>query len=578
LQFKIKLREENTLPRPRQKKKMLGEMLISEGLLTKEQLTQALGEQKRHGGRLGTILRSLGYVTEEDIIKLLGEQMGILHVSLETVIIDPDVICLVSELMARRYQVIPLYKEGTLLSLAMVDPLNVFAIDDIRHATGHEIVPMVGTEQDILKAIDRYYGGTSTMQEAIREADQQRIAAEEEFGAEITGLAEDTPVVKFVNTLIGQAIKEGASDVHIEPEGEIVRIRYRVDGLLRDVMTAPRSLKSGVTSRIKIMANLDIAEKRIPQDGRIQMKVGEKDIDIRLSTLPAIFGEKIVMRLLDKGNILIGLKELGFNKDTLQRFEKFIHRPYGLILVTGATGSGKTTTLYAVLQKINTPEKNIVTIEDPVEYQLRRVTQVQVNAKVGVTFATGLRSILRQDPDVVMVGEIRDRETAMIAIQAALTGHLVMTTLHTNDAPGAIARLVDMGVEPFLIASSIISVVAQKLIRRICEKCRSSYMPPAELLKNLSIMEVSEVKTPSFAKGRGCQECRGTGYAGRVGIFELLPVDDMVRNLIVARASSAEIRKMTLSKYRTLRAEGFTKAAQGITTLEEVVRATQEVE
>lgn len=568
------------MPLPQQKKKMLGEMLIAEGLITQMQLDKALREQEFNGGRLGRVLGNLGYVTEEGIIKVLGKQMGISHVELGRIVIDPDVVHLVPELVARRHQVLPLFKKGTSLTLAMVDPLNVFAIDDIHQITGLEINPAVGTEREIIKAIERFYSGTGTMQDAIREADLKGMMEVEESIPEQADLAEDSPVVKFVNTLLGQAVKEGASDVHLEPDGEIIRIRYRVDGLLHDVMTAPKSLQAGVISRIKILASLDIAEKRVPQDGRFEMKVGEKDIDIRLSTLPTIFGEKIVMRLLDKMSVLIGLKELGFEAEILQDFDRYFRRPYGLILVTGSTGSGKTTTLYAVLQTINTPEKNIVTIEDPVEYQLKRITQVQVNMKVGVTFANGLRSILRQDPDVVMVGEIRDRDTATIAIQAALTGHLVMSTLHTNDAPGAIARLIDMGAEPFLIASSLTAVVAEKLVRRLCKGCVSPYTPPADLLERLGMRDLLESRQQlSFSKGTGCAECRGTGYTGRVGLFELLPVDDAIRSLIVSRASSAEIRKAALqAKYRPLRTDGILKALQGLTTLEEVLRVTQEID
>ncbi|TAK01907.1 MAG: type II secretion system protein GspE, partial [Candidatus Manganitrophaceae bacterium] len=458
------------MPQPQQKRKMLGEMLIAEGLLSNEQLKRALTEQKTHGGRIGVVLKSLGLVTEDDIIKVLGKQMGIHYVDLSGIIIEPEVIQIIPEMLARRHQVIPLYKKGSVLTLAMADPLNVFAIDDVKRATGSEVEPMMSKESDVMKAIDRYYSGTSSLEEAAREADRQGFGTAEEGDAvlELSKLAEDTPVVKFVNTMITQAIKEGSSDIHIEPDADVLRIRFRRDGLLREVMTAPRNLQSGVASRIKIMADLDIAEKRVPQDGRIQMKMGDRDIDIRLSTLPTLFGEKIVMRLLDKSRLLLSLSDLGFSNEALQTFEKMIQRPYGLVLVTGPTGSGKTTTIYSALKQLSSVEKNIVTIEDPVEYQIKLINQVPVNTKVGVSFANGLRSILRQDPDIVMVGEIRDRETATIAIQAALTGHLVLSTLHTNDAAGAIARLVDMGVEPFLVASSLIGIAAQRLVRKVC--------------------------------------------------------------------------------------------------------------
>jgi type IV pilus assembly protein PilB len=568
------------MPQPQQKRKMLGEMLIAEGLLSQEQLKHALAEQKTHGGRVGMILKNLGFVTEDDIIKVLGRQMGIQYMDLSGIIADAEAIQLVPEMLARRHQVVPLFKKGKTLTLAMADPLNVFAIDDVKRATKCDIECVMSKEDDTMRAIDRYYSGTSTMEEAAREADRQGFGVEEggDTILELSKLAEDTPVVKFVNTMISQALKEGSSDIHIEPEADGLRIRYRRDGILRDVMTAPRNLQSGVASRIKIMADLDIAEKRVPQDGRIQMRVGSREIDIRLSTLPTLFGEKIVMRLLDKSSLLLSLTDLGFSDDTFQRFEKMIHRPYGLVLVTGPTGSGKTTTLYSALKQLSSVEKNIVTIEDPVEYQIKQINQVPVNAKVGVTFATGLRSILRQDPDIVMVGEIRDRETATIAIQAALTGHLVLSTLHTNDAAGAIARLVDMGVEPFLVASSLLGVIAQRLVRKVCSRCKKEYPATPGLLAELGLTHLTNGNREiQFVKGEGCADCRGTGYAGRVGIYELLPSDDTIRQLIVTRAPSGEIRKKASEfKFKSLRVEGLFKAIQGITSIEEVLRVTQE--
>ncbi len=570
------------MPFPQQKKKRLGEMLLAAGLLTELQLERALREQKKSGIRLGKVLRELGYVDEEGIIAVLGKQMGIPHIALSRIVIDPAVVNIVPELVARRHQVLPLFKKEQTLTLAMVDPLNVFAIDDIQQITDLEIVPVVGTEREILKAIERYYSGTGAMQEAIRDADKYAMLDIEDFIPQQEEEDDDSPAIKFVNTLIGQAVNEGASDIHLEPDREIIQIRYRVDGLLHDVMCAPKSLQAGVISRIKILGNLDIAEKRVPQDGRFEIKVGEKDIDIRISTLPTVFGEKIVMRLLDKRSVLIGLEELGFKKETLHHFDRYFRRPHGLILVTGATGSGKTTTLYSILQTINTPEKNIVTIEDPVEYQLKRITQVQVNSKVGVTFASGLRSILRQDPDVVMVGEIRDGDTVTLTIQAALTGHLVLSTLHTNDAPGAVARLIDMGAEPFLIASSLTAIVSQKLVRKCCTGCAAPDSPPEELLSRLGIHDLlaTQGKTADFLKGTGCAECRGTGYSGRLGLYEFLPVNDSIRALIVRQASSAEIGKAALQipYYSSLRSEGVLKAIQGLTTLEEVLRVTQDLE
>ncbi len=595
---------------PSFKRRKLGELLIAEGLLTEEQLNQALASQHRQGGRLGTILLKMGVVTEEAMIKALGSQMGIQHIELSAIVIDEHVVKLVPEQMARRYQVLPLFKKERMLTLAMVDPLNVFAIDAVRQATGLEVQPVVSREQDVLKSINRYYSITTSMERVVKSLDDQRIGEDrrawlerrageassdesyrmDELGdvtivSELRSLTgelkpEDAPVIKFVNMMIAQAVREGASDIHLEPDQDVLRLRYRVDGMLREVMSPPRHLQAGVTSRIKIMANIDIAEKRIPQDGGIQIKVGKKEMDIRVSTLPTVFGEKVVMRLLDKSNVLLGLEESGFVDRHLTVFRKLIHRPYGLILVTGPTGSGKSTTLYASLQEINSMDKNIITIEDPVEYQLRVINQVQVNPKAGVTFASGLRSILRQDPDIIMIGEIRDKETATIAIQAALTGHLVLSTLHTNDAPSAVTRLVDMGVEPFLIASTLVGTVAQRLVRQICRRCKQPYTPPPELVSNLNLNGTgASAGDVQFMHGKGCQECRETGYAGRIGIFELLLVDDAIRALIVGRTSAREIQTTARqSGFTTLREDGLVKATRGLTTLEEVLRVTQEIE
>ena len=552
-------------------------MLIAEGFLTEEQLEKALAEQRHHGGRVGTIMRSLGFVSEDQIIEVLGKQLGIQSVTLSNVIIDTEVVQIIPETLARRHQVIPLFIKDNILTVAMVDPLNVFAQDDIRRVAGLEIEPVVSTESEIMKAIDRFYSGTSTMEEAANEADVQGYGVQQDeqvINLEQTG--DDAPIIKLVNTMIAQAVREEASDIHVEPDIDVLRIRYRIDGILREVMTPQRHLHAGILSRIKIMANLDIAEKRVSQDGRIQMKIGEKDYDIRLSTLPTVHGEKAVMRLLDKSSVLLGLEELGFSPEVFAKYKKLIHRPYGLILVTGPTGSGKTTTLYAALNSLNSIEKNIVTIEDPVEYQLKVVNQLNVNPKVGVTFANGLRSILRQDPDILMVGEIRDVETATIAIQAALTGHLVFSTLHTNDSIGAVARLVDMGVEPFLISSSLIAVVSQRLVRKVCLKCKQPYKPPSEVMESLGIPLDREV---TFVKGAGCQDCMQSGYSGRIGIYELLVISDAIRNLIVRKAVSSEVRSQAdQDQFKTLRMEGLRVALKGITTLEEFLRVTQEAE
>ncbi len=565
------------MPLPQTKRKLLGEMLIAEGLLTKDQLDRSLGEQRLHGGRIGRILRDMGYVTEEDIIKVLGRQMGIQHMVLSSIIIDPDVIKLIPEMMSRRHQIMPLFKKNRALTIAMADPLNVFAIDDIRQATGLDIQPAVATEGDVLKAIDRYYSMSQTMEAAIKEMDVQGGAGPEgETVFDLERIADDTPVIKLVNTIIAQAVREGASDIHIEPDAEILRIRYRLDGILREVMSPPRNLHAGLVSRIKIMADLDIAEKRVPQDGRIQMKVADRDVDIRLSTLPTIFGEKIVMRILDKTTGVLSLEQLGFSQITLDKFKKMLSKTYGLILVTGPTGIGKTTTLYAALTSINSIAQNVVTIEDPVEYQIKHVNQIQVNPKAGVEFSNGLRSILRQDPDVIMVGEIRDRETATIAIQSALTGHLVFSSLHTNDAAGAVARLVDMGVEPFLVASALTGVIGQRLVRKICPRCKITYKAPPDLLKSLGLDEKKEVM---FAKGKGCPDCRQTGYQGRIGVYELLVIDQPIRDLIVVKASSNAIRDTARNnRFIGLREEGLLKAIKQMTSVEEVLRVTQEIE
>ncbi len=568
--------------RPHQKRKMLGEMLIEAGLLSNYQLARALAEQKAHGGRMGKILNNLGYVTEEGVIGVLGKQIGIEYKDLAGVIVEPEMIRIIPEAMARRHQILPLSKEGETLTIAMVDPLDVFAVDDVTRVTGCEVVIVISKAADMLAAIERNYSELSVMEEAARQAGQMVEESPDvrEVASDLARLSEDAPVVKLVNTIITQAVKDKASDIHIEPDPDNLRIRYRCDGALRDVMNAPRNLQAGVTSRIKIMANLDITERRLPQDGRLQIKIAERDVDVRVSTLPTIFGEKIVMRLLDKTNMCLSLPDMGFTPEMLQRFEKLVSRPHGLILVTGPTGSGKTTTLYSALNRLASPEKNIITIEDPVEYQVKSISQVQVNAKVGVTFASGLRSILRQDPDVVMVGEIRDRETATIAVQAALTGHLVLSTLHTNDSAGAVNRLIDMGIEPFLVASALTGVIAQRLVRRVCSRCKKSYTVTQSMLDDFGLSQMVGVGMGiQFVKGVGCSDCRGLGYTGRIGIYELLTVDDVVRHLIVNRVPASEIRKKADGgKFRTMRQDGLMKAIQSLTSIEDVLRVTQEVD
>lgn len=577
------------------KKKMLGEMLVAGGLIKEDQLKRALDEQKMRGGKLGEVLVDLGFISEHTIATFLGRQLHIPFIEIEKQLVDADSVKLISGDMARRLSAIPIYKDKEALVVAMADPLNIFGVDDVQKSTGREIRQVVATRSDILKAIDRYYSMSQTIEAATMDFAGGKGAA---ISSEIAGpAAEDAPVVKLVSMLIAQAIQDRASDIHIDPEGDHIKVRYRIDGVLTEVRTLPREMHAPIVSRIKIMANMDIAEKRVPQDGRFQAKithsdagpvvtavyhernalrmVGDAAVDVRVSTLPVIQGETAVMRILDRSHIILNLEGLNFSPDILDRYRRLITRPYGMVLVTGPTGSGKTTTLYASINTIDRKASNIVTVEDPVEYQMMGVNQMQVNPKAGTTFASGLRSILRQDPDIIMVGEIRDKETAEIAIQAALTGHLVFATLHTNDAAGAATRLIDMGIEPFLIASSTIGIMAQRLARKICNDCKKPYAATPELLTSLGITS----RDASFFRGEGCPACRRTGYQGRVGLYELLDMNEAIRALIIARAASSSIKiAATRSGFRTLREEGLRKAEAGITSLEEVLRVTQEAE
>jgi len=581
------------------KRKMLGEMLVAAGLIKDEQLKKALEEQKKRGGKVGEVLVDLGFVTEHNLASFLGRQLQIPYIEIEKQLVDDEAVRLIPGAMARRLTAIPLYKDKETLIVAMADPLNIFGLDDIRKSAGREIRHVVATRTDILKAIDRYYGVSPAIEDAAKDfAGAMATAGEAGEAAVIPGVAaEDAPVVKMVSMLIAQAIMDRASDIHIDPEGKFIKVRYRIDGVLAEVKSLPREMHAPIVSRVKILANMDIAEKRIPQDGRFQARVthtdagpvvtavfrernalrmdGDTTVDIRVSTLPVIQGETVVMRLLDRTQIIQNLEGLNFTAELLERYRKLITRPYGMVLVTGPTGSGKSTTLYASVSALDRKASNIVTVEDPVEYQIMGVNQVQVNPKAGVTFASGLRSILRQDPDVIMVGEIRDRETAEIAIHAALTGHLVFSTLHTNDAAGAATRLIDMGIEPFLIASSAIGIMAQRLVRKSCERCKKPYAAGPELLRSLGIAP----GPVDFYRGEGCPACKNTGYQGRVGLFELMELNDAVRGMIVAKASSASIKSAAAQTgFRTLRQEGLIKAAHGITTVEEVLRVTQETE
>jgi type IV pilus assembly protein PilB len=553
------------------RREALGGILVRMGLLNELQLQQALDVQARTGERLGRILVRMGLVTEEDLAKAIGVQWGYPYVSLSNTPVDPEVVRLVPQHIASRHKVLAFGRNGERLLVALVDPLNLLALDDVRLVTGMDVEARITTEDELMQAINKYYHVGSIFEQAV--VTEEEALSEEEVSIDrLREMVDEAPVVKLVNVILDQAIREGASDIHIEPHRNGLHVRYRIDGVLHDVMSPPKNLKAALVSRIKIVANLDIAERRRPQDGRIHLKVDGRDIDLRVSTLPTMFGEKVVMRILDQSNALISLNRLGMASDVQAQWEELASKPYGMILVTGPTGSGKTTTLYATLSKINTLDKNIITVEDPVEYQLPRINQVQVNPKAGLTFATGLRSILRQDPDVIMVGEIRDRETAEIAVQAALTGHLVLSTLHTNDAPSAFTRLIDMGIEPFLITSSVIGVLAQRLARTICPKCKEAYRPPREAVRRLS-EELAEEQDLVLYRGAGCEFCRQTGYKGRTGVYELLVVTDRIRERVVQRASSTEIRDVARSEgFRTMRDDGIRKVLEGVTTIEEILR------
>ncbi len=551
----------------------MGELLLEAGLITQEQLDEALKEEARGGKRIGEILVDLGYLTESDIYGAVGEQLGVPYVSLSYYSVDPDVIDTVPEQVARQHKIIPLFKVRDSLTLGMADPLNLAVIDQIVRSTGLDIEPAICSAGEIEQAIDHYYGTASTMDEVVQVLGEDEEEEEETLDTStLTQLAGDAPIVKLVNLVIAQAVKDTASDIHVEPDESLLRIRFRVDGVCREAYTQPKKLQSAIISRLKIMSNLDIAERRIPQDGRIQMIVEGKPIDIRVSTLPTVHGENVVMRILDKSNLMIRLSDLGFG-DQEPRLRQILSRPNGVILATGPTGSGKTTTLYSALNEVSNVEVNTITLEDPVEYRLPLIRQSQVNVKAGMTFAKGLRAVLRQDPDIVMVGEIRDAETAKIAVEAALTGHLVLSTLHTNDASGALPRLIDMGVEPFLVASSVGGIIAQRLVRRICSGCKVQIDPSASMLKAINM----EGKDVTLYKGEGCRGCNGSGYKGRAGIYEVLTVNEEIRELVVDNASADRIRNVAMKDgMKTLRLDGIDKALEGITTVEEVLRVTAE--
>ncbi|MFC1508156.1 type II secretion system ATPase GspE [Candidatus Omnitrophota bacterium] len=557
-------------------KKTIEQVLLERSLVTEEQLKKVKEDSKKKGVSISKLLLRSAIVNEDDYALALSEILEVPYVDLNNYLVDAGIIKLIPESVARKHKAVPIFKIGTTLTVAMVDPKDIIAIDDLASRAKCEIEPVLSSQTSILNTIDQYYGVTGSVDDVLKDIDKdikKKGPQAELDSSKLAEMAEDAPVIKLVNLIIMQAVKDRASDIHIEPEESVLKVRFRVDGVLHEMFSPPKHLESALLSRIKILANIDISEKRKPQDGRFNIKVENRNVDLRISTFPTIYGENIVIRILDKGTVLVDLDKLGFSKDMQKQFKTLIKRPHGILLVTGPTGSGKTTTLYSALSAIDSEEKNIITVEDPVEYHLGRIRQSQVNPKAGLTFASGLRSILRQDPDIIMVGEVRDKETAEIAVQAALTGHLVFSTLHTNDATGALARLMDMGMEPFLISNSVIGILAQRLVRVICEKCKEPYKPGEEILKGLRIID----KVKELFKGKGCKSCKNTGYKGRIGIFEFLVVSEDIRKLIVGKASNDLIKKKAIEMgMKTLREDGLDKVLKGITTADEVIKATQE--
>jgi type IV pilus assembly protein PilB len=567
----------------------LGDLLVREKVITQEQLDTALKSQKNDGGRLGSVLVKLGFLSDEDVTNFLSRQYGVPAINLNYFEIDPAVVKLVPQETARRYQILPLSRVGASLTIAMVDPTNVFAMDDIKFMTGFNIEPVVASETSIMEGIEKAYSAPAEPEEDldsvmstlsdIADSDVELQAEETETGlAELEKAAEEAPIVKLVNMILTDAVKRGASDIHIEPYEKEYRVRFRIDGILQTIMNPPSKLKDAITSRVKIMSKLDISEKRLPQDGRIMLKVNlggkKKQLDYRVSTLPTLFGEKIVMRLLDKENLRLDMTKLGFEQESLDKFARAILKPYGMVLVTGPTGSGKTNTLYSSISQLNKPDTNIMTAEDPVEFQLAGVNQVQMKESIGLNFAAALRSFLRQDPNIILVGEIRDFETAEIAIKASLTGHLVLSTLHTNGAPETISRLMNMGIEPFLVATAVHLICAQRLIRRVCSNCAEELDLPVQALLDAGY-SAEEAKTFKPKKGKGCGTCNNTGYKGRAGLYEVMEIDEEIRELILVGASATELKKKAIERGMiTLRRSGLIKVMSGVTTLEEVARET----
>jgi type IV pilus assembly protein PilB len=592
----------------------LGELLVRRNIITPEQLKKAFEEQKSNGSRLESTLVKLGYIKEDELLSFLSAQYRVPSIKLSKVEVNPGVIKLIPASIAKKHFVVPTNRMGVKLTLAMVDPSNILVIDEIKFITGFRVEPVIASESEIIDAIKKYYGGggelaglgTQTFNASDYTFDddvsqpndgvtfeEDSVVNVDDFDQLVRGAIDNVevveqsatddsedlqgPIIKIVNGILIKAIKLGASDIHFEPYETLFRVRYRIDGVMLRAMTLPLKIKNALVSRLKIMSRLDIAEKRLPQDGRIKLRLGKgREMDFRVSVLPTLFGEKVVLRLLDKGALQLDMTKLGFEESSLTDLKAAVHRPVGMILVTGPTGSGKTTTLYSALSELNKESENIMTAEDPVEYNFMGINQVQMHEEIGLTFASSLRSFLRQDPDIIMVGEIRDFETAQIAIQAALTGHLVLSTVHTNDAPGTIGRLIDMGVEPFLIASAVILILAQRLIRKICSECKEQIQVHPQLLIDLGIPP-DEVKTFPVFKGKGCPICSNTGYKGRLGLYEVMPMKEEIKELILSRASTSEIKKEAVRLgMKTLRQSGIHKVRTGATTIDEVLRATME--
>jgi type IV pilus assembly protein PilB len=560
------------------------ELLVKENLLSPDQASKAAAEQRRSPERLPTILKRLGYLGDDDLLDFLSRKYGIPVINLQRVEVTEEIVRLVKKEIVSKYQVFPVRKVGNTLTLALSDPTVVLAIDDVQFATGLHVIPVLASESMIKEAIDKHYVDSAARLDEILAKEQQigadalelvdKASSKVDISQEGDEAAGEAPVIRFVNLILADAIRKRASDIHLEPYEKVFRVRYRIDGVLHDVMAPPKQMEAAILSRVKIMANMDIAERRLPQDGRISVKFSSKEVDLRVSSLPTIFGEKIVMRILDKSGVVLDLQKLGMDEDDLERFRKIIMTPYGMILVTGPTGSGKSTTLYAAVSTINSAEINIMTAEDPVEYNLPGVNQVHVREDIGMTFQTALRAFLRQDPDVILVGEMRDTETASIAIRAALTGHLVFSTLHTNDAPSTVTRLLDMGIVPFLVSSSLLMVVAQRLCRRICVECREQIEMPLSVLLDVGFRP-EEAETVKVFKGTGCSACSNTGYRGRMAIHEILYMNAELQDGIVRQRSANELKEIACKHgMRTLRQSGLRKVSMGMTTLDEIIRVT----